>query len=64
MLLDTQPEPEQTAAVLAALAVEHIVVAVERIVAWVEGIGVVVGRMVVHNVRAWTLGLLRHNANT
>jgi len=32
MLLDTQPEPEQTAAVLAALAVEHIVV-VERIVA-------------------------------
>jgi len=32
MLLDMRPEPEQTAAVLAALAVEHIVV-VERIVA-------------------------------
>ena len=51
MLPNTLPEPEHTAAV-------------GRIVAWVVHIVVVVGRMVVHNVRESALGLLRHNANT
>jgi len=49
------------------VGVEHTVAlgriaVVGHIVAWVEGIGVV--GMVVHNVRAWALGLLRHNGHT
>jgi hypothetical protein len=62
MLPDKLQDPEQTAAVPAALMVEHIVVVAVHIVVAMEHI--VVGSMVVHNVSGQASELVRHNANT